>query len=320
MWKPMVAGAIALALTGSGMALAQDGRPGDPAQPGASAQSRAPAYTDSKVDRRMAKLRKRLSLTPEQERNWPAFEQAYRAFAKARSKRWRDVRADLTGDNPVERVQAWAAFAERRVEATKAVADAALPLYQSLDQDQKARFRDLVYSMHPSLAARGERRRTGYRDGRRWRDRAEKRWRSDRDRCPRYSRRDGAWRDCGPRKGPHWGRGYRDDCYRYGRDYDRRYGYGMGPRWSRRDRDDYGWRDRRGYRDDYGRGSRMSRRCGWRDYGDERRFDGRRGDYRRYGNDRDRFGGRDGYRRYGSDRDRFVGRDRPRGRYYEERL
>ena len=140
MWKSILAGTVALALSSAGVAFAQQ-RPGiGPAQPSPPApqvspapqsapQQAAPAQQRPSVqpqddaravaEGRIAELRSRLSLTPEQEKNWPAFEQAYRDFAQLRAERWRDLAAARRSDNPVENFQSWADFASRRVNAMK---------------------------------------------------------------------------------------------------------------------------------------------------------------------------------------------------------
>ena len=180
MLKSMLVGTVALALAGSGVALAQQGRPAQPSPPAAqvsppqgSPQQSAPQQTAPQqqaapaqqspsaqqqsdalatAEGRIAELRARLSLTPDQEKNWPAFEQAYRDFARVRSERWADLRAQQRSDNPVENFQIWADFASRRVNGMKRLADAAVPFYQALDQNQQRRFMDQIYAWHPRLA------------------------------------------------------------------------------------------------------------------------------------------------------------------------
>jgi hypothetical protein len=250
MWKSMLAGAVALALSNAGVAFAQQ-RPGiPPAQPSPPApqvspapqrapQQAAPAQqrpsaqpqNDARAvaEGRIAELRSRLSLTPEQEKNWPAFEQAYRDFAQLRAERWRDHAAARRSDNPIENFQAWADFASRRVNTMKRLADATAPLYESLDQNQQRRFLDQIYAWHPRFARLSNRLAMRGRDG-----------------------DDGGWRGRGPGcgQGCDFHRGYGmhrdgmgrgDDDDGQGRGYGRG-GPGMGPHW--------GWRGRRGDWDD----------------------------------------------------------------------
>jgi hypothetical protein len=225
-------------------------------------------------------------LTPDQEKNWPAFEQAYRDFARLRAERWRDLRAARRSDNPIENIQAWADFAGGRVNAMKRVADAALPLYQSLDQRQQRRFMDEIYDTHPMLARFAERDDRSYGPGPRWRDRDDDDWRGRGPRGPHHWRGDG-YGAC-PRMGPRSDWRDRDDDGRRGdgprmgprsdwrdRDDDGRRGDGprMGPRsdWRDRDADDDGrgyWQDRRDWRDR----ERSGRRDGSDGRSDEERF------------------------------------------------
>ena len=98
----------------------------------------------------MAALRAGLKLTPVQEKNWPAFEQAYRDVAKLRAERMKarmDERASRANGqqqtdkiNPIERLQTRADAMTARGAALKHLADAAGPLYQTLDDGQKHRF------------------------------------------------------------------------------------------------------------------------------------------------------------------------------------
>ena len=85
-----------------------------------------------------------LRLTPEQESNWAGFESAMVNIGKASADReiaWRDERAQQKGPLDVIgqlRMQA-KIMGERSVER-KTLADAAEPLYVSLNDQQKQRF------------------------------------------------------------------------------------------------------------------------------------------------------------------------------------
>jgi hypothetical protein len=138
MWKTVAAGVVALALAGGSMVYAaQRGAAGDGPRHQMSEQDRN-AYTDARIAALMAGLK----LTPEQEKNWPALEQALRDQAKVRADR-KAVRGDRSGD-PVERLRMRAERMTERGAALKQVADAAAPLYQSLDDAQKHRFKVLA--------------------------------------------------------------------------------------------------------------------------------------------------------------------------------
>jgi hypothetical protein len=104
------------------------------------------------ADARIAALRAGLELRPDQEKNWPPFEQALRAAAKDRIDRIQARQAAGDGDqqasDPVERLGRLADAMSKRGAALKAIADAGAPLYQSLDDAQKNRFRILARFGH----------------------------------------------------------------------------------------------------------------------------------------------------------------------------
>jgi hypothetical protein len=91
------------------------------------------------LDARLAALHAGLRLTPEQEKTWSAFEQAYRDLAATRGDRQFGPRADQSPD-PVQRAQRNADAMAARSAALKHYADAMAPLFQSLDDNQKRRF------------------------------------------------------------------------------------------------------------------------------------------------------------------------------------
>jgi zinc resistance-associated protein len=99
------------------------------------------------ADARIAALHAGLALRPDQEKNWPALEQALRTAAKDRIDRIQAHQAD--GDrepqaiDPVERLKRVADAMTRRGATLKQIADTAAPLYASLDDSQKNRFRML---------------------------------------------------------------------------------------------------------------------------------------------------------------------------------
>jgi zinc resistance-associated protein len=101
------------------------------------------------ADARIAALRAGLELRPDQEKNWPPFEQALRAAAKDRIDRMQARQAAGDGDqaqasDPIERLKRVADAMSRRGASLKAIADTGAPLYQSLDDAQKNRFRILA--------------------------------------------------------------------------------------------------------------------------------------------------------------------------------
>jgi hypothetical protein len=97
------------------------------------------AFTDARV----AALKAGLRLTPDQDKNWPAFEQAYRNLAKLRADRFaasRDAAAPLSDQSFVDRLQRRADSITQFGTALQDLAKATRPLYQSLDDGQKHRF------------------------------------------------------------------------------------------------------------------------------------------------------------------------------------
>jgi zinc resistance-associated protein len=169
MWKAALAGTAALAIVGSSFVYAQQrGRPGG-------FERWQPNMEDMRafVDARLAALHAGLGLTPDQEKNWPAFEQASREMAKLRLDRVAaavDTRRDRQPQlsDPSERLHRRAAAMTETGATLKKVADAVDPLYKSLDDGQKRRFAMLEHMLAPR-EPRGregfERRRDGGRDG-----------------------------------------------------------------------------------------------------------------------------------------------------------
>jgi zinc resistance-associated protein len=151
MWKKVLVLSTALALAGSG-ALAQqrfEGRGGD-----GLFQQRGPSLDDlaAFTDARVAALKAGLRLTPEQEANWPAFEQAYRNLAKLRTDRAATGRGQTTApedQNMVDRLQRRADAVSQYGAALQDLAKSARPLYASLDDAQKRRFVALTRFMSP---------------------------------------------------------------------------------------------------------------------------------------------------------------------------
>jgi len=135
MWKAIVAGTAALAIAGTSLVYAQRGR--DEGR-----QRWQPSMEDFRAfgEARLAALKAGLTLTPEQEKNWPAFEQAARELGKLRLDRMNARRNAAASDDPVERLRQRATALSDTGAALKKLADATDPLYKSLDENQKRRF------------------------------------------------------------------------------------------------------------------------------------------------------------------------------------
>ncbi len=99
------------------------------------------------LDAHLAGMKAGLKLNEEQARNWPAFESAVRAAAKARSDRWtqaRDRMAQGEPPSPIERMTLVADHFEQAAAELRKVIDASKPLYNSLADDQKHEFGPLM--------------------------------------------------------------------------------------------------------------------------------------------------------------------------------
>jgi LTXXQ motif family protein len=105
------------------------------------------ADLNSLTDARVGMIKAALQLTPDQEKYWPAVEDAIRTRSKNRQARWERV-AELRDSgpmealrerNPIELMQRRAEALTQRAADLKKEADAWEPLYKTLSQDQKKR-------------------------------------------------------------------------------------------------------------------------------------------------------------------------------------
>ena len=160
MWKGIVAGTAALAIAGTSLVYAQqrgwhEGRHGPPSIEDMRAFGEA----------RLAGLKAGLTLNADQEKNWPAFEQAARELAKLRLDRVNAMRNAPPAADPVDRLRRRATAMSDTGAALKKLADATDPLYKSLDDGQKRRFAMLSHLGGPHHGDRGGWNRDG---GHRW--------------------------------------------------------------------------------------------------------------------------------------------------------
>ena len=153
MWKTVLAGSTALAIASATLAYAQQGP---------TARDFAPRWRPTAQDiaafgdARIAALHAGLKLTAEQEKNWPAVESALRDLAKQRSERFAARASTDRPKDPLERLALRADALNQRGAALKKVADAAGPLYKSLDEAQKHRFVVLARLDRPHSGRHGE--------------------------------------------------------------------------------------------------------------------------------------------------------------------
>ena len=158
MLKPVVVAAAALAIAGSSIVYAQqrfNGPGGDGQVAPRSEQHYRPSAQDMAAftDARIAALRAGLQLTPDQAKNWPPFEQALRDMAKLRIERMQAHQAgnqqDQAATTPFDRLARHADAMAKTGAALKQIADTGMPLYQSLDDAQKHRFKILAHMLRP---------------------------------------------------------------------------------------------------------------------------------------------------------------------------
>lgn len=150
---------IALLMAGIPMAFAQ-GASGT----GITHETAIPSQTEFNIltDARVGMVRAVLQLTPEQQRYWPAVEEAIRARSEARYRRLAALAERATQGREVDPVQLYRERADAltdRAAGLKKLADAWQPLYQSLTPDQKMRLRLLTARVAEGLRAAVESRR-----------------------------------------------------------------------------------------------------------------------------------------------------------------
>ncbi len=182
MLKPVIAATAALAIAGSTYVYAQQRFDGHGGFGGggfrAERQHRALSADDvaAFADARIAALKAGLELTPDQAKNWPAFEQALRNMVQLRVQRIQARQAaaaqgtqapNANATSPFDRLSHRADAMTKRGAALKQIADAGAPLYQSLNDAQKARFTMLARILRPRehQHAMNDGDRGGYGDG-----------------------------------------------------------------------------------------------------------------------------------------------------------
>ncbi len=157
MLRPLMIGTAALVIAGSTIVFAQQrylGPRGD-GDAGVRFEQRHHLSAEDMAafaDARIAALRAGLELTPDQAKNWPGFEQALRDLAQLRIERGQARENAEQGTAPKTPLDRLAQRADRMAKtsaALKHVADAGAPLYQSLDDAQKNRFRILAHMLRP---------------------------------------------------------------------------------------------------------------------------------------------------------------------------
>ena len=145
--KKFVVAAIAIAaLGGSIFALNAAAAPGDPPPPPGDARE----VGGFMLDAHLAGMKAALKLTPDQEKNWAAFEASVRDAAQARRDAMRAMRDGARGDerpSPIERMNTMADHLAKVSTEIKAIAATAKPLYDSLDDGQRRHFGPLMAAL-----------------------------------------------------------------------------------------------------------------------------------------------------------------------------
>jgi hypothetical protein len=149
MKRVLLAGVAALAIVGSTVVYAEH-RPWFHEHMRLSPEDKA-AFADARI----AAVHAGLKLTPDQDKLWPPVETAVRDFAKlridranARMKAADDQQDQQKPDDPVARLRQRADNMATSAAALKKIADAADPLYKTLDDAQKRRLTLLTHHGH----------------------------------------------------------------------------------------------------------------------------------------------------------------------------
>ena len=140
MRKRMIGIVAALFIVGAPVAHAQQATPGSGSTPESGRLSQA----DFKMltDIRVGVIKAALQLTPEQEKLWPAVDEAIRARAETRYRRLAALKERLDQQRDIDPVQLYRQRADVLADhaaGLRKLADAWQPLYQSLTPDQKTR-------------------------------------------------------------------------------------------------------------------------------------------------------------------------------------
>lgn len=102
-----------------------------------------------RAEARTAKMKVDLNLTADQDKNWAGFASAMQDVSKKQADRWiavRDARAQQHGTIDVlDEMRKNADAQIERANDRKKLADAAQPLYASLNEQQKSRFAEMLF-------------------------------------------------------------------------------------------------------------------------------------------------------------------------------
>ena len=167
MWKPVIAATAALALIGSSLVYAQ--------QQGHGGQHRQinPDRYVKQANARIAAIKAGLELTPDQQQKWGPYPQTLEDLVQFRVQRMQARQAAQQqagygdrkrgGGDPFARLSRRADAMTQAAPLVKKMADAGEPLYQSLSDAQKGRFKMLTRLLLPKLTMMGQRGNRGQR-------------------------------------------------------------------------------------------------------------------------------------------------------------
>lgn len=154
MKRAVIAATAAALIAGSVVSLAANPGAGPGNGPGAERAARwQPSPEDRAIltDARIAGLKTALKLTPDQEKLWPGVETALKDVAKDRAARRDQARAAReaartanTMPDPIARMRDMATRLDAGAADLRKIADAADPLYKTLDEAQKRRLNVLL--------------------------------------------------------------------------------------------------------------------------------------------------------------------------------
>ncbi len=167
MKRAIIAATAAALLSGSVIAYAANPGPGGPAggPPPAGEQQHnrwKPSAEDraALTDARLAALKTGLTLTPDQQKLWPAVETALRDVAKDAAARRAELAAkprdNAQKPDPIARMRLQAEMMTKRAADLTKIADAAQPLYQTLDDSQKHRLQILLHQEFRPMKGPGD--------------------------------------------------------------------------------------------------------------------------------------------------------------------
>jgi hypothetical protein len=163
MWKPVIAATAALALVGSTLVYAQQ-------QGGGGHRQMTPDRFVKRANARIAAIKAGLELTPDQQQKWGAYQQSLQDLVQFRSQRMQARQAAQQnnaqakgGGDPFARLSSRSDAMTQSAPLVKKMADAGEPLYQSLSDTQKERFKMLARALLPKLTMMGQRGNRGQR-------------------------------------------------------------------------------------------------------------------------------------------------------------